>query len=426
MHPRHKAIYPVKYGVYDVCGNSNGAKDEQTLKKGTDYNGCKTTHSKKNDWRKGTCLKQLKLYLSFERLRIMQRFLLNKYSTTLVCFLCLGICAFGQGAGYGIETNFMAGKIIKHTPKIKGPIPPLSTAFELSFVQQTDGRKDWQQRRHYPLLGFGIAVTNYGIDSIYGKCISIFPHMQVPIIRSKKLEWTFRAGFGIGYVTKRFSRAPEWDTLNTAIGSHLNNYTTFHTDLRYHINQHWDVQIGANFSHISNAGFRTPNLGLNMAGAHIGLRYFPVSSTPKRIKKSLPKLSNRWLAQARLGISANEYGMGDGPLYPIYIASLYASRRYAGKNKMFAGIDYSYHEGIYAFLRNNEIWTGAERAHSWKSSIFIGNEFLIGRVGLVLQVGVYIKQAALALDPYYEKLGGNFYLIQNEKGVLKDSLPPSY
>lgn len=326
-----------------------------------------------------------------------------------------------KAAGFGVETNFMAGKIIKHTEKIIGPIPAFSQAFEVSLLQQTDGRKDWQQRRHYPLVGFGMAVTNYGIDSIYGKCISIFPHLQVPIIRGKKLEWTLRAGFGIGYVTKRFSRAPSWDTLNTAIGSHINNYTTFTTDLRYHINQHWDVQFGGNFSHISNAAFRSPNLGINMAGAHVGLRYFPVTRTPKRIERLLPKLSNRWLVQARLGISANEYGTGDGPLYPIYIASLYASRRYAGRNKMFAGIDYSYHESVYAFLRNNEIWKGEERAHSWKSSVFIGNEFLIGRVGLVLQVGVYLRQAALTFKPYYEKLGGNFYLVKAEHGLLKEA-----
>lgn len=72
------------------------------------------------------------------------------------------------------------------------------------------------------------------------------------------------------------------------------------------------------------------------------------------------------------------------------------------------------------FLRNNEINVGEEKAHSWKGSVFFGNEFLFGRVGVLLQVGIYFKQAALAQDAYYEKLGGNIYLIQKEKGVLKE------
>lgn len=325
-----------------------------------------------------------------------------------------------QWQGIGVETNISAGKVLKHSKKFVAPVPDISTSYEINFVQQTDGRKAWQQRRNYPLLGFGVALTNYGIDSIYGKCISIYPNLQIPIIRGEKLEWTFRAAFGLGYATKRYERVPSWDTINTAIGSHFNNYSTFYTDLRYHVNEHLDVQVGVNFSHISNAALRQPNLGINMYGAHIGARYFPVTSKPARIANNPPELKNRWLVQARGGISATEVGMADGPLLPVYLASLYASRRYLGKNKMFAGIDYSYHTHVYVFQRNNEINPGKEKQNAYKSAIFVGNEFLFGRVGLLFQIGVYLKQAKLPVDAYYQKLGGNLYIIQNEKGILKE------
>jgi hypothetical protein len=107
-------------------------------------------------------------------------------------------------------------------------------------------------------------------------------------------------------------------------------------------------------------------------------------------------------------------------LYPVYLLSAYASHRYRGKNKIFAGVDYSYHKGIYAFLRNNEIFPGEERSHSWKSSVFVGNEFLVGKMGIMVQMGFYIKEAALKEDPYYQKLGSNIYLLQKESGVLKE------
>lgn len=322
--------------------------------------------------------------------------------------------------GFGLEVNAIGGRILKHTPKFKAPIPDVSKALDINLVLQTNGSKQWQQRRHYPIIGLGITYTDYGVDSIYGKCFSVYPNLQLPIIKGKQLEWTVRLGFGLGYVTKRFEREPSWDTLNNAISTHVNNFTTFYSDLRYHIDRHWDVQAGINFSHISNAFFRSPNLGINMYGAHIGVRYFPVTRSPQRIKQVLPQLKNRWLGQIRVGISENGYGNGNGPLYPIYIASAYISKRYLSRNKAFVGIDYSYHEGIYAFLRNNEILAGQERSNSWKSSVFIGNEFLVGRVGIVLQLGVYIRDAALRIDPYYEKLGGNLYLIQKERGFIKE------
>jgi hypothetical protein len=171
---------------------------------------------------------------------------------------------------------------------------------------------------------------------------------------------------------------------------------------------------------MSNAALRQPNLGINMYGAHIGTRYFPVTSRPARVSATLALLKNRWLGHFRLGLSGTELSAPDGPLYPVYLVSAYASKRYLSKNKAFAGIDYSYHEHIYAFQRNNEVNVGNEKANSWKGSFFFGNEFLFGRVGILLQVGIYYKQATLAMDPYYQKLGGNVYIIQSETGILKE------
>lgn len=323
-------------------------------------------------------------------------------------------------SGFAIESNIVAGKVFKHTPKFRAPIPDLTTAYDLCFLQQTYGKKEWQQRRKYPLVGFGFTYTVYGIDAIYGRCIGMYPVLQLPIVRGNRMEWTLRAGFGLGYVSKHYERVPGWDTLNNAISSHINNFTTFSTDLRYHINTHWDVQLGANFSHISNAALKQPNLGINTYGAHMGVRYYPVTAQPQRMMRKLQPLSNRWLAQARVSMAFNEMGTTDGPLYPVYIASAYVSRRWRSKNKMFAGIDYSYHRKIEAFLKNNEIFPGEEKAHSWKSAVFAGNEFLFGRVGVLLQAGYYIKDAALSIAPYYEKLGGNFYIIQKEQGPVKE------
>ncbi len=323
-------------------------------------------------------------------------------------------------AGIGIEANYVRGGVIKHTSKFRADVPKNSSNIELNLIKETFGQKDWEQRRHYPVFGFGISYTNYGMDSIYGKCISIYPNLQLTLVKYKNFEWTLKAGFGLGYATRKYERSPIWDTLNTAIGSHFNNYTLFATDLRYRLNSHLDIQVGGSFSHMSNAAFRQPNLGLNMYGAHIGLRYFPVSSRPTRIERDLQPLKNRWLLQARFGMSGTELGLADGPMFPVYLGSLFVSKRYASRNKVFAGVDYSYHQHVYTFLRNNEILVGQERANSWKSAVFLGNEFLFGRVGILFQVGWYIKQAYLKQDKYYEKLGGNLYLVQREKGFLKE------
>jgi hypothetical protein len=327
---------------------------------------------------------------------------------------------YDAGQGRGVEVNWLGGRILKHAAKFTAPIPPMSGAVEVNCLWQTFGRKEWHQRRKFPLLGVGATITDYGYSSIFGYCVSLYPNIQIPLVRRGKFEWTVRIGDGIAYVTKKYQATREVDTVNNAISTNLNNFAIFVTDVRYRVNAHWDVQGGANFTHISNGLYREPNLGINMYGLHVGVRYFPVTSKPKLIMRDLPELSNRWLLQLRAGIGFNQSRTPGQPECPNYVGSMYVSRRWQGKNKMFVGTDFSYHESNYQDLRYWSLFPGNEWDHSWYGAFFAGNEFLLGRVGVVLQAGVYYHEIYLKQDPVYEKLGGNYYLIKREHGFMKE------
>lgn len=325
-------------------------------------------------------------------------------------------------AGFCFDVNMFAGRVIKHTEKFRLPLPDVSSGVDVNFQWRKYGRKEWEQRRRYPIVGIALAYTNYGIDSVYGRVFSIYPNIEIPIITGHRLNWTARIGNGAGFVTRRYSRTGYVDTLNNAISSTLNDYASFMTDIRWNIDKHWQVQAGVNFSHISNASFRQPNLGINLAGGHVGVKYYPVSSEPRRIVRELKPLKNRWLGQFRTTVAANESNAPLGPTYPIYVATAFASKRWISKNKMFFGADYSYHQQIFAFLRDNSfVEPGTEQKEATKIAIIGGNEFLLGRVGVVLQVGVYVQQAFQSQGKYYQKLGGNFYMVQREKGFIKEA-----
>jgi len=325
-------------------------------------------------------------------------------------------------AGFCIETNAMTGKVIKHTEKFRLPVPDQSTALDVNLQWKTYGKKQWHQRRRYPIIGIAFAYTNYGIDSLYGRCYSIYPNIEIPIITGNKIEWTVRIGNGAGYVSRKYQRRTPVDTLNNAISSHINDYASFLTDVRYRVSDNWEIQTGLNFSHISNASYRQPNLGINMWGGHIGLKYYPVTSKPVNIHHQLANMPNRWLAQFRLTMAYNQSNAPLGPSYPIYLATIMASKRWISKNKLFFGLDYSYHQQIYAFLRNNSfVEPGTEYQNSYKTAVLAGNEFLLGRLGVVLQTGYYLRQAYQTQGKFYQKIGGNYYLTQREHGPIKEA-----
>jgi len=325
-------------------------------------------------------------------------------------------------SGFCLETNAMTGKVIKHTEKFRLPVPEQSTALDVNLQWKTYGKKQWHQRRRYPIIGIAFTYTNYGIDSLYGRCYSLYPNIEIPIITGNKIEWTVRIGNGAGYVSKKYQRRTPLDTLNNAISSHINDYASFLTDVRYRVSDNWEIQTGLNFSHISNASYRQPNLGINMWGGHIGIKYYPVTSKPMNITHQLPNIPNRWLAQFRLTMAYNQSNAPLGPSYPIYLATIMASKRWISKNKLFFGLDYSYHQQIYAFLRNNSfVEPGTEYQNSYKTAVLAGNEFLLGRLGVVLQTGFYLRQAYQTQGKFYQKIGGNYYITQREHGPIKEA-----
>lgn len=323
-------------------------------------------------------------------------------------------------SGFGIESNVMIGKMIRHNARFTGPIPAQSYSVEINLVKKTYGQKDWQQRRNYPQLGLGFYYNNYNMADVYGQVFGIFPNIQLNLIRGNHFEWTVRAGMGVCYDTKPYERLPVKNTENVAIGGHWNNISPFSTDIRWKIDQHWDLQAGINFSHVSNAAFQQPNLGINMYGAHIGVRYFPVTSNPEKIKRNLAPLKNRWLIQARIGGSFVESSPADGPSNPVYIGAAYVSKRYWSKNKVYAGFDYCYNSSKYAKLKSIEHFQGEEYSKSTQAAVFLGNEFLVGRLGLLFQLGYYIHRMDEQQEKIYQKIGGNFYFVQKEKGLFKE------
>lgn len=343
-----------------------------------------------------------------------------------IWLLCTGFLfsqeIYAQNAqpGFGIEGNLMAGKIFKHTSRFTGPIPNISGGADVNFVWKTYGKAAWQQNRKFPTLGLGITYT-YFDKSVYGQSIGFYPNIEFPLVRKNQWEWAVRFGMGLGYISKRNADyAPDWDTLNNAVGAHINNFSLLASDVRYRINDHLDLQAGLSFTHMSSARFRVPNLGINFLGAHIGFRYFPNTSQPAKIMRKQTPFSNRYLLQARVGIAMSTGESRGSAATPVQLASLFVSKRYWGKNKIFAGLDYSYHQSIYDFMRLQAIDPGTESKKAWKSGLFIGHEFLYGHVGLHLQLGYYIHDAYLANAPIYQKIGMNWYILQKEKGIVKE------
>lgn len=324
-----------------------------------------------------------------------------------------------EGIGFEAVTKYT--HMIKHTPKFKGPMPAFCYGADLNVLFQTYGRKPWHQLTNFPLVGVGISYMNYNMPDIYGFAIGINPNITLPLIRHDRWEWTLRAGMGVSFVNRYYNVKTGSNSQNVAIGGHFNNISPFATDIRYKINKNWQVQAGFNFTHVSNASFQQPNLGLNNYGYHIGARYFPVSSEPEKLRVvPAPVFRNNFMFTARTGIAFRETGPPDGPMFRTYIAQIGVAKRYAGKNKVFTGVDLHYHSHLVYFTIHSAAPMQSKMKTAGQYAWYLGHEFTFGRVGIIGQLGYYIRPYEHQTTKLYQKVGGCFYAIRNERGWLKE------
>lgn len=346
---------------------------------------------------------------------------------TSIILFCSGLTLRAQDTGsntpwngIGFEAVTKYTHMIRHTSKFRGPMPAFCYGADLNILFQTYGKKPWHQLRNYPLAGVGISYMNYNMPGIYGFAIGIAPNITIPLIRHKNWEWTLRAGMGVSFVNKYYNVTTGSNNQNVAIGGHFNNISPFAMDLRYKVNQHWQVQAGVNFTHVSNASFQQPNLGLNNYGYHIGARYFPVSSDPEKLKIAPPAFRNNFMFTARAGIAFRETGPPDGPMFRTYIAQLGIAKKYAGKNKVFTGIDLHYHSNLVYFAIHSATHMQSKMKTGGQYAWYLGHEFVFGRVGVIGQLGYYVRPYEHQSDKLYQKIGGCFYAVRNETGWVKE------
>jgi len=315
--------------------------------------------------------------------------------------------------------QYFGGKVFIHTPKIHLPAPQYTQAFEWSYTKQTTGTHPWQQRFGFPETGLNLCYVHYG-DARYGNAIGFYPSIQFRILSHRQIDWFWKIGGGIGYATKHWERTPAVDSFNNIIGSAMNNFTMMQTGLRYSFASKWRIQIGAAFDHLSNAAARQPNYGINTFSGFVGLHYYPNSIVQVFQKQEQVQSKNPFNIGAKMSMAFAEDKTVDGPIYPYESGSLFVSKMWRHKFRSMLGADITYSEKLYAFIKNNYLYPGEEKKHSYRYTVFAGHEFVFGRIGLPLQLGYYLNHPVGGGDKIYQKLGINYHFYTARKGVLKD------
>lgn len=322
-----------------------------------------------------------------------------------------------------VETAVYFGAVWKHTPKLTTQTGELLWGQEFGVRFQTMGQHDWQAWQRYPIWGASFVYFQLG-DSSHGDGFGLLPNLSIPIVRSHKFAAFFRLGTGLAWITHPYDY---FDNPNqNAVSSHWNNITQFRLGGELRCSDHLKLNTGASLTHFSNGGTSLPNYGINIPAGYLGLVWSP---RPVREEDFLTAKTNKHPTRrlgglVQMGLAINEYGVFDGPKYPIWAGAAAGYFHFNKINRALLGLDYEFNKAVYEYGLYVADFENEEQARkgATRLAIFVADEFLFGIVGIQLQMGHYVGKNLnqLTAKPNYSKLTTRVYFPK----LFKTSFQP--
>lgn len=335
----------------------------------------------------------------------------KQHLTFLFAWFCTSLLAQEVSVGkWAVEGNYQVCSFIKHSSKINSVPKSVSHALELNVSQKTFGEKPWHKGLNFPEIGFAFNYYHFGDNTIFGDAYAITPFVKFYLFRSKVANAYARLGYGFGFLTKHYDYLN--NPSNNIVGSAVNMAFSFRLGLEWKVSKHVLLNTAFTFTHFSNGSAKLPNYGINLAVATVGIKVYPhIRSYTYNCAKIRPKKRDEIILRYGLGI--HQKNGFNGPTYFAHVASI-AYARYTGvANKVYAGVAFEYIPSITDFLYSNDLMSKREaKRNAFITSLFWGDEILIGRVGCFVGLGVYIPPSKLMTKPVYFKTGCNYYLAE--------------
>jgi hypothetical protein len=158
---------------------------------------------------------------------------------------------------------------------------------------QNPGLKNWQRIYRLPYYGIGFYMGHYFTPEL-GQPRAGFGFIGLPVYRGQRFELNTEFQFGMTWNWNKYD--PELNPKNIAIGGGMTVWTNAGFKVYYKLCDFIDLGAGFGFQHFSNGGFERPNRGINMLGAALEMRIWPMSKpNPKEFSPhERAERSNEW------------------------------------------------------------------------------------------------------------------------------------
>lgn len=310
-----------------------------------------------------------------------------------------------------VDWYFHAGQVVKNYPHLPGSGAFLSTEIYAGYL--SNGYQAWHSHFGFPQVGVSLIYNDFGNDKSFGQNISVLPNITFRQGNIATFYTEIRLGFGLAFFNRHYDilKNPE----NQYIGSTITNISFASFNAVRFITDKVAIKAGISAFHFSNGHYQLPNIGMNIPAATLGIKFLP-KGKPVFINKRIEDYEKKIRLNVRFGTGWHEFGHATypvgGPKYPVYMATVYGSKRITAVNSLQSGLFINYYTDFLDFITTQDLWETNRHMKSAVVTVFAGHEFITGHFGFVAEAGINLY------NPFYKKFTG----IYNEKPTVSTFL----
>lgn len=299
------------------------------------------------------------------------------------------------------------GFIIPHADDLREISESNIWGIQVDFSKLNTSFKSWSNCNCYSRLGFSFNFYDYRNPEVLGHSYNMVFFFEPYFNFKSRSRFSMRFGMGLSYLDNVYdeNNNPE----NLFFGSKISGILLINASYNYLIKKRYQLNLSINYNHISNAGLKMPNKGMNFPTASIGMDYIfkPANLTAQEKVNGIRKKSL----------------LGYGRIF-WSIRSVDADSIFADKDKLMIGIE----GGIIKGLSNiNGLLAGLEFSYDgsfqeiserlqadyspFVVSLHIGNAFVIGRITFTQQMAFYLYKPFPSTSKSYFQRYGIYYRI---------------
>jgi hypothetical protein len=332
---------------------------------------------------------------------------------SFLLFLTIGLAQEKKDSDI-FHTDYLYGKIIRHSPQILHLIQGPTQGVLFSWERETFGEENWQQLFNYPSYGASLLIQDMGspelgkVYSLHGEYKFFFWHRKLSL----------KAGLGAGYIPNSYD--PLTNPRNTAYGSTFTGSILFGLEYRFQniFNSPIDFKFGTFLVHYSNGKTKSPNTSTNNYGLQAGLSY-NFHQTEREYKTTvLEPISKQWSWDLLVATGANDSGIWGEPNEAFLTLTTSVNKRLSHRSGIRFGLDAFFTPSVRTFINYRAIAFQEENNfqgdEDWRRfGLFLGHELYLGKWSVLSQVGYYIYYPVDYLDREYLKVGLRRYITEN-------------